>query len=158
MTMTQTFAFASLTLSALALAACGKPAEAPADTATADASTPAAPAAPAADPAAITFASLTGDVTKGATVFNQCKACHSNETGKNGIGPSLHGVVGRVSGTVPGYAYSNGNKAGHISWTPENLYTYLEMPSRMVQGTKMTFMLRDPQQRADVIAYLETLK
>lgn len=157
MTMTRTFAFATLTLSTLALVACGKPAEAPADSApAADAAAPAA--APAADSGAVTFASLTGDAAKGATVFNQCKACHSNEAGKNGIGPSLHGVVGRVSGGVPGYAYSQANKAGHISWTPENLYTYLEMPSRMVQGTKMTFMLRDPQQRADVIAYLETLK
>ena len=67
-------------------------------------------------------------------------------------------MVGRVSGAVPGYAYSQANKAGHIDWSPENLFTYLEMPSRMVQGTKMSFMLRDPQQRADVIAYLETLK
>lgn len=158
MMTTRTFAFAACSLSALALAACGKPADAPADTAADTAATTAAPAAPAASPAAVTFASLTGDAAKGATVFNQCKACHSPEAGKNGVGPSLHGVVGRVSGAVPGYAYSQANKAGHIDWSPENLFTYLEMPSRMVQGTKMSFMLRDPQQRADVIAYLETLK
>lgn len=156
MTVTRPLAFVSLALSAFALAACGQPADspadggAPADTASAE--------APAAAPAAVTFASLTGDAAKGETVYNQCRACHSVEPGRNGVGPSLHGVVGRVSGAVPGYAYSEANKQGHLTWTPEVLFNYLENPSRMVQGTKMSFMLRDPQQRADVIAYLETLK
>ena len=42
--------------------------------------------------------------TRGA-VFNQCKICHSLEAGKNLVGPSLHGVIGRKAGSVPGYAY-----------------------------------------------------
>lgn len=152
--------WALMTAAALTLAACGKPAESsPADSsATADSAVPGEPAAPPAAAGPVTFASLTGDVTKGATVFNQCKACHAVVPGQNGIGPSLHGVVGRTSGGVPGYAYSEGNKAGHIVWTPETLFTYLELPSKTVPGTKMMFVLRDPQQRADVIAYLATLQ
>lgn len=146
------------------LAACGKPAAEPeqAAEATAPAAVPAqpaaAPAAPAAAATPVDFASLTGDVTRGQTVFVQCRACHSVDAGKNGIGPSLHGVVGRTSGTVEGYAYSPANKAGHLTWTPEQLFTYLEAPARTVPGTKMGFMLPDAQKRADVIAYLETLK
>jgi cytochrome c len=154
MTVTRTLAFASLTLSAFALAACGQPADAPAESG--DTASVGGGASAPAD--AVTFASLTGDSAKGETVYNQCRACHSVEPDRNGVGPSLHGVVGRVSGAVPGYAYSEANKAGHLTWTPEVLFNYLENPSRMVQGTKMSFMLRDPQQRADVIAYLETLK
>ncbi|QJQ31984.1 cytochrome c family protein [Sphingomonas lacunae] len=154
MTVIRKLAFASLAVSALGLAACGQPADS--DSAADAASS--APADSAPEAAAVTFASLTGDAAKGETVYNQCRACHSVEPDRNGVGPSLHGVVGRVSGAVPGYAYSEANKAGHLTWTPEVLFNYLENPSRMVQGTKMSFMLRDPQQRADVIAYLETLK
>ena len=121
-----------------------------------EAAAPAAPATPEAAPVA--FASLTGDAAKGQQVFNQCKVCHSIEAGKNLIGPSLHGVVGREAGTVAGFAYSPGNKNSHITWDKETIFTYLAAPARMVPGTKMTFMLADPQARADVIAYLDTLK
>jgi len=46
-----------------------------------------------------------GDAQRGAQVFNQCKICHSLEAGKNLVGPSLHSVIGRKAGSVPGYAY-----------------------------------------------------
>lgn len=164
----KSIAMLSLLSPMLLLAACGKPAPEPEQTTDAAAApaptvpaaaSPAAPAAPAAGPSAeVDFASLTGDATRGQTVFMQCRSCHSNEAGKNGVGPSLHGVIGRVSGSVAGYAYSDGNKKGHINWTPETLFTYLARPAAMVPGTKMGFMLPDAQKRADVIAYLETLK
>lgn len=153
----------ALALAPLALAACGSPAPAPSEQADATATpgAPAAPTAPAATPApaaAVTFASLTGDAAAGATVFNQCRACHAVEAGRNGIGPSLHGVVGRTAGTVAGYAYSPANRDSGEVWTPEELFTYLESPLRAIPGTKMTFALTNPQQRADVIAYLGTLR
>ena len=148
---------------ALLLSACGSPEPAPeaADTAsTAPAAAPAAaPAtAPAAPAAGATLASLTGDATRGAQVFNQCKACHAIVPGQNGIGPSLHGVVGREAGSVAGYAYSPANKNSHLTWDADTLFTYLESPMRALPGTKMTFALRDAQQRADVIAYLQTVR
>ena len=164
-------------LSVFALAACSqKPAE---ETAAAPAAeTPAAAtpeatantAAPAAAPAAgaiaadntdtvsgAKFASFTGDAAKGEKAFIACKVCHAPD--KNMIGPMLKGIVGRAAGTVAGYTYSAANKNSGITWSQEKLFQYLEKPQRVVPGTKMTYPgMTDPQQRADTIAYLATLK
>ena len=158
-------------IAALALAACSKKAPdesagAPAatDTAAVENATPAAAAAPA--PAAdntdtlagVKYASYTGDAAKGQTVFSvTCATCHTIEAGVNKIGPSLHNVVGRKAGEIPGFIYSPANKNSGITWTPEKLFQYLEAPQRIVPGTKMTFVgfPSDPQKRADVIAYLK---
>lgn len=109
------------------------------------------PAAPVAMPK--------GDAAQGAKDFVVCKACHSPDKGVNKIGPSLFGVVGRTSGSVAGYNYSAANKSGHIVWTPQVLFTYLQNPRKFLPGTKMTYAgLADPQKRANIIAYLGTLK
>lgn len=167
-----------LACAAFALTACGKKAETTeTSTTTTTASTSAAPteAAPAAAPAApaatapapdntdtlagVKFAAYTGDAKKGETAFITCKTCHAIEAGVNRIGPSLHAVVGRAAGTIPGFTYSPANKNSGITWTEEKLFQYLENPQRVVPGTKMTFAgwPTDPQKRADVIAYLKTL-
>ncbi|MFM6853324.1 MAG: c-type cytochrome [Sphingopyxis sp.] len=104
------------------------------------------------------LASLHGDAAAGAGVFNQCRACHSVEAGRNGIGPSLHGVVGRRAGAVAGYTYSPANVASGRTWTPDLLFAYLAAPGSVIPGTKMAYALRDPQARADVIAYLDSVK
>lgn len=100
-----------------------------------------------------------GNAANGEKAFVVCKTCHVVEAGKNRIGPSLYGVVGRKSGSVPGYTYSAANKAKGVVWTPQVLYVYLENPMKYIPGTKMTYAgLKDPQKRADVIAYLQTKK
>ena len=100
-----------------------------------------------------------GDAAKGAIVFNQCKVCHVVEKGVNRVGPSLWGVVGRKSGSVPGYTYSKANKESGIVWTAAELNTYLEAPQKVVKGTKMAFAgLKKPEDRANVIAFLSTKK
>ena len=48
--------------------------------------------------------------------FSQCAACHSTQPGQNKIGPSLAGVFGRTSGSVPGYNYSAALKNAHLTW------------------------------------------
>ncbi len=58
---------------------------------------------------------------EGEKVFRQCKACHSLEAGKKGVGPSLSGLIGRQSGTVEGFAYSPAMKAAYLTWIDENL-------------------------------------
>ena len=116
-----------------------------------------AAAAAAAAPSGL--AAYKGDPVKGKSDFVVCKACHSPDKGVNRIGPSLWGVVGRTSGSIPGFNYSAANKQGHIVWSPDVLFAYLEHPQKYLPGTKMTYAgLADPQKRANIIAYLGTLK
>ena len=69
-----------------------------------------------------------GDAQRGAQVFIQCKACHSLEAGKNMIGPSLHELLGRRAGTVPGFAYSPAMKNANVVWNDDTLSRYLTDP------------------------------
>ncbi len=96
----------------------------------------------------------------GETIFKRyCAVCHTVEAGKNKIGPSLHGVVGRPAGTAPNYSYSDANKKSGITWTEANLDKYLTNPRAMVPGTKMLFAgIKNPEDRKAVIAYLAQQK
>ena len=117
----------------------------------------AALAVPAMPPGTPAYASLKGNPVAGKAVFTVCKTCHVVTPGQNRIGPSLYGVVGRTSGSVPGFSYSAANKNSHIVWTEPVLYQYLISPQAYVPGTKMTYPgLKDAQKRADVIAYLKS--
>jgi cytochrome c len=100
------------------------------------------------------------DATAGERVFKaQCGACHTGEAGKNRVGPSLFGIVGRHSGEVEGFRYSNANKNANLTWDEATLDRYLTNPRAMVPGTTMTYAgLHNDAQRADLIAYLGTLK
>lgn len=108
------------------------------------ASAEAAPAAQGPDPKA------------GEKVFAKCKSCHSVEAAKNGVGPSLHGVVNRAVASLADFKYSDGMKAkAQETWTPQLLDQYLSDVKGTVPGTKMSFAgLAKPQDRIDVIAYL----
>jgi cytochrome c len=100
------------------------------------------------------------DAAAGARVFmSQCSICHSPKPGRNIVGPSLFGVVGRHSGIVPNFHYSSANRASELVWDPSTLDRYLIAPGQVVPGTLMTYPgLKDPHQRDDVIAYLSTLR
>ncbi len=100
------------------------------------------------------------DAAAGQAVFKtQCGICHAVVQGKNMVGPSLFGIVGRHSGTVDGFRYSAPNKSANITWEPAILDKYLTSPKDVVPGTIMTFAgLKDDTKRADLIAYLGTLR
>ena len=105
---------------------------------------------------------LNGNAAKGRELFmaNGCPACHGVTKEDNAkVGPSLFGVVGRKAGTAPSLlgATENLKKYGVI-WSAETLDEFLADPNAKVPGTPMAGVLADPQQRADVIAYLSTLK
>ncbi len=99
------------------------------------------------------------DAADGRSVFqSQCSICHSPQPGRNIIGPSLFGVVGRHCGQIPGFHYSSANLASGLTWDPATLDRYLASPQQVVPGTLMTYPgLKDPHRRADLIAYLNTL-
>jgi len=98
------------------------------------------------------------DAAAGKAVFGQCVACHSVD-GKNGVGPSLKGVVGRTAGTAPGFHYSHAMANVGAAWNAESLAAFIENPQKQVPGNVMPFSgLADAKQRADLLAYLETLK
>ena len=100
-----------------------------------------------------------GDPAAGKTAFNKCAACHAVTPGTNKIGPSMYGIVGRHSASIEGFAYSEPMKAYNVDWTPAELDKYLAAPREVVKGTKMIFVgLKNDTERANVIAYLETLK
>jgi cytochrome c len=96
-----------------------------------------------------------GDAQRGAQVFIQCKVCHSLEAGKNMVGPSLHGLFGRKSGSVPGFAYSPAMKNANVTWTDDTLSKYLADPKAFVPGDKMVFLgVKDPSKLGDLLSYL----
>jgi cytochrome c len=101
-----------------------------------------------------------GDAGKGKTVFQRCAICHRDtKDGGNGLGPNLFGVVGRKAGTVAGFNYSAAMKNSGITWSTDKLNAYIEHPSAVVPGNHMAFAgISDAGQRADVVAYLATLK
>ena len=98
------------------------------------------------------------DLAAGEKTFGKCKACHKID-GNNATGPHLNGVVGRARGTVDGFAYSDAMKSKNDPWTTEEIYTFIKAPKAYVPGTKMGFAgLAAPQDRANVVAYLASLK
>ena len=104
---------------------------------------------------AMAGAAHAGDAEAGKKVFNKCKACHKLEEGKNGVGPSLWGVVGRPVASVEGFSYSDGMKAHGGDWTASALSAFLENPKGVVPGTKMSFGgIKDEADRAALIVYL----
>jgi cytochrome c len=105
-------------------------------------------------------AALAGDAGAGKSVFqSSCSICHSVQPGQNKIGPTLFGVVGRKTGSVPGYSYSPANEAANLTWDQATLDKYLEAPRAMIPGTKMTYGgVKDAGKRGDLIAYMATVK
>jgi len=99
------------------------------------------------------------DATAGAAVFkSQCSICHSVQEGRNMVGPSLFGIVGRKAGTIAGFHYSPANKDSGLTWDAATLDRYLTSPSTVVPHTIMTYAgLKDTQKRTDLIAYLSSL-
>lgn len=101
------------------------------------------------------------DIEHGKATFNtMCSVCHSvQKTGGPVEGPNLLGLVGREAGSQPDFKkYSDALKASNIDWTVETLDKFLVSPMAMVPGTFMPMLIPDDKTRADVIAYLATLK
>jgi cytochrome c len=101
------------------------------------------------------------DPKHGEQVAKVCLQCHTFAKGEpNKIGPNLFGVMDEGIATVAGYQFSQALSSDKgQKWDPAKLNVWLYKPQEFAKGTKMTFPgLPKPQDRADVIGYLETLK
>lgn len=99
------------------------------------------------------------EAEEGAKVFKRvCAMCHTSDAGKNKIGPSLFGVIGRKSGTVPGFAYSKAMKTANITWNDQTIGKYIADPKNAVPGNKMAYVgVKKEAERQEIVAYLNTL-
>ncbi|MDA8586229.1 cytochrome c family protein [Rhodobacteraceae bacterium] len=103
----------------------------------------------------VQVAAVSGDPTAGMTVFRKCRACHSLEEGKNGAGPSLHGIFGATAGQVEGFKYSDAMTTSGIIWDTETTAAFVTKPKEYLPGTKMAFAgIRKDEDIANLIAYL----
>ena len=100
------------------------------------------------------------DAHAGEKIFkSQCGICHSIQTGRNMVGPSLASVVGRKAGSVANYHYSSATAASGLTWDAATLDRYLADPRGVIPGNKMSISgVKNAQQRQDLIAYLSTLR
>lgn len=106
------------------------------------------------------------DADAGKKIFKKCKACHKvGDSAKNGVGPNLNDVVGRVVGSAEGYKYSKTFKAANAAglvWDEASIADYIADPKKYMKAAlddpkakpKMSFRLKDEQQRKDVAAYV----
>ena len=98
-----------------------------------------------------------GDAAAGEKVFVKCKTCHTLEVGKNKVGPSLAGLIGRPAGSLADFNYSDAMKASGLTWDEATLNEYLADPKGKVPGNKMVFAgVKKDEDRANLIAYLKT--
>ncbi len=98
------------------------------------------------------------DAIAGKNIFAQCSVCHSTD-GTNGVGPTLKGIVGSKAAEVPGFRFSRAMRASSVTWDDKSLDAYIADPQKAIPGNVMPFSgLADPKERADLIAYLKTLK
>jgi cytochrome c len=95
----------------------------------------------------------------GHQVFKQiCSICHEVVAGRNRVGPSLFGVVGRKAGTAADFHYSDEMKNSGLAWDEATLDKFIAAPRTAIPGTRMAYAgLKDDPKRKDLIAYLATL-
>ena len=99
----------------------------------------------------------TGSVQRGQALYqSRCTACHAIDTHQTG--PAHRGVMGRRAGSAAGYKYSDELASSTLVWTPKNLNAWLTDPEKLIPGQRMGFQVESRKERADLIAYLATLK
>lgn len=101
-----------------------------------------------------------GDAAAGADVFkSECAECHTVKEGRNKKGPSLFGIVGRQTGSIADYSYSDAVKQANWTWTVDKLHWYLSQPAKQANpGTKMKYDgLTDAKQLDDLLSYLSSV-
>ena len=100
---------------------------------------------------------FSADVEHGRTLFAACAACHQDKP--DALGPSLKGVLGRKSGALEDFRYSNPMKRANLVWDEAALREYIADPQAKVKGNHMPFSgFTNAGDADDVVAYLGTYK
>jgi cytochrome c len=100
---------------------------------------------------------IAADLDHGKQIYVACAGCHTEKP--DAIGPSLKGVVGRKSGALEDFRYSNPMKRANLVWDEANLRDYIANPQAKVKGNRMPFGgVSNVKDLEDVIAYLKTLQ
>ena len=100
-----------------------------------------------------------GDINNGSKLFKaKCSTCHTiNQGGPNKQGPNLYNVIGRKSGQVKGFKYTEANKNSGIIWNNQNMFDYLTNPKKYIKGTNMAFPgFKKEKDKLDIISYLNS--
>jgi len=103
---------------------------------------------------------INADIDKGLKMVKKCEACHTFiKDGKNKIGPNLYNIISRKIASLEGFKYSNSLNEKNDYWSNKNLDKFLTNPKKWAPGTKMIFIgIKNPQDRANLIKYLQSLK
>ena len=97
------------------------------------------------------------DAAAGEKIFAKCKACHQiGEGAKNAVGPVLNGLIGRKTGSIEGYSYSDANKDSGLTWDEATFKEYIRNPKAKIPGTKMVFAgLQKDEDVDNILAFLK---
>jgi cytochrome c len=99
-------------------------------------------------------AAVAADAQHGQALYeSRCIGCHSLDS--NRVGPAHRGLFGRRAGTVPGYGYSAALRNARFAWDEATLKQWSADPERLVPGQRMNYSVPQPEDRADLIAYLQ---
>jgi cytochrome c len=98
-----------------------------------------------------------GNAARGQRVFGACAACHSLRPDQNMTGPSLAHLWNRKAGSLASFSrYSSAMKSANVEWNDKTLDEWIADPQHVIPGNQMTFEgIKDPKQRADLIAFLK---
>jgi cytochrome c len=100
---------------------------------------------------------VAADAEHGKALYAACAACHSEKP--DALGPSLKGVLGRKSGALDDFRYSNPMKRANLVWDETNLREYIADPQAKVKGNRMPFDgLHDKKDVDDIVEYIKTYR
>jgi cytochrome c len=105
------------------------------------------------------LAAAQGDAAAGKKLYAMtCVGCHGDAKTAPTTGPALVGIIGRKAGASATGVISRANVESGIVWDEKTLDQYLASPSEKIHGTIMPVGVKNPKERADLIAYLKAMK
>lgn len=101
-----------------------------------------------------------GDAKHGRLIYQEaCQKCHQLTAGQNKKGPQLMHIYGAPAAMLRDYKYSEALKDSGWVWDVQTLDVYIADAQAALPDTRMhADPMPDASERADVIAYMSTLR